>query len=244
MFRVFGYFHLPVFVPAPPLTTGGFIVSWSISQFGIPLNLAVDMFAASSVSIPRLAQFGANGAYFFAAYVNAAAIAAASWVALAGTQTNLLYVFIGDVLLAIATVLVRVSQISEAVIGKNDVGFFAGFWQNLSSYSTNRFSGGKEADSWNLPLRSSFCYSISRRFSRSRPFAPLAKSPRAGFSLASASLHHRHHFLRRPSRRRTLVSLSSGVFSHAAWDIDVLSMYLAKLVATLLRRGYAAVGRR
>ena len=28
-------------------------------------------------------------------------------------------------------------------------------------------------------------------------------------SLASASLHHRHHFLRRPSRRRTLVSLSS-----------------------------------
>ena len=34
-------------------------------------------------------------------------------------------------------------------------------------------------------------------------------------------------------------------FSHAAWDIDVLSMYLAKLVATLLALArHAVVGRR
>ena len=86
----------------------------------------------------------------------------------------------------------------------------------------------------NLPLRSSFCYSLFRaRFSPEPTFRTF------GQIATGWILSHRHRYI-------TDIIFSGGhlddghwcrfhrFFSHAAWDIDVLSMYLAaKLVATL-----------
>ncbi len=94
----------------------------------------------------------------------------------------------------------------------------------------------KEADTWNLLRLSSNCYKSLFRFSplrHLRTFVQIAN----GWILS-----HRRRFV-------TDVIFSGGnidnghwsrfhrFFSHAAWDLDVLSMHLAKLVWTILAPG-------
>ena len=102
--------------------------------------------------------------------------------------------------------------------------------------STSTRHQDKETDPWNLPPRSSICYSSS---------LPVFTAPTYQTFVAIVAgwvLSQRHRFI-------TEVIFSSGnvgnghwsrfhrFFSHAAWDIDTFSLALAKLVVTILAPG-------
>ena len=101
---------------------------------------------------------------------------------------------------------------------------------------------GKEADPWNLPLPFSICYSNSPPFSRRLRFRPSGNCK--GWVLS-----HRHRYI-------TEVIFSGGnvgnghwsrfhrFFSDAAWDLDIFTLCLAKLVGSIWPRVPLVVGRR
>ena len=102
--------------------------------------------------------------------------------------------------------------------------------------NNQRVAKGKEADPWNLPLRSLTCYITLLPSSRSRHSKPFSQI------VTGWILSHRHRYL-------TEVIFASGnianghwcrfhrFFSHAAWDSDALALALAKLICTILAPG-------
>jgi len=111
---------------------------------------------------------------------------------------------------------------------------FASFGQNVLLPHKTR-SPGKEADRWNLLLLFSICYSNLLPSSR----ADVSNLSAGGQWLDSS---HRHRYVPMSSFPAATWTTDIGVafhrfFSHAAWDLDVLSMHLAKLVVTILTLG-------
>src|SRR5207249_761798 len=97
-------------------------------------------------------------------------------------------------------------------------------------------SPGKEADRWNLLLLFSISYSNLLPFSRRQRFRPFYRWSVAGFFPSGTAML--------PMSSSPAATWATGIggrfhrfFSHAAWDLDVLSMHLAKWVVIVLTLG-------